>query len=202
MTAQRPTLAYAIGQGLYLNISRGCTLHCRFCPKWKAPVVHTYDLTLTHAPSAQEVLEAMGAFSHYREIVFCGFGEPTLRLDTLLTVAREIKQRHTIPIRVNTDGLANRVHRRDVTPQFQGVIDTVSVSLNAQNAEVYNRHCQPGVPDAYPSVLAFLTAVQVHVPQVVATAIAGLPGVDIAACQRIAEGLGVRFRTRYYNRVG
>ncbi len=198
----KPLLAYPIGTGLYLNISRGCSLRCHFCPKWVAPIVHQYDLTLVRNPSAEAVLAAMGDFSGYQEIVFCGYGEPTLRLQTLLTVAREIKKRSAISIRINTDGLANRVYRTDVTPQFQGLIDAVSVSLNAQNEEIYNRNSRPTLPGAYPAVLDFLRAVRAHVPSVTATAIEGLDGVDIAACQRIAEGLGVRFRRRVLNRMG
>lgn len=200
---ETPILAYAIGQGLYINISRGCTLHCQFCPKRRGtPIVHDYDLTLNHNPSATEILQAMGDFTHYQEIVFCGYGEPTLRLETLLTVAREVKKKSTIRIRINTDGLANRAYRTDITPRFQGLIDTVSVSLNAQNEAVYNKHCQPGFQDSYQSVLDFLVTVQAHVPEVVATAIEGLQEVDIAACQKIAEKLGVKFRKRFLNRVG
>lgn len=200
--ADKPVLAYAIGTGLYLNISRGCSLRCHFCPKWVAPVVHQYDLTLPRNPSAEEVLAAMGDFSGYQEIVFCGYGEPTLRLPTLLAVAREIKRLSRIPIRINTDGLANRVYRTDVTPQFRGLIDAVSVSLNAQNEEVYIRNSRPTLPGAYEAVLDFLRAVQQHVPSVTATAIEGLEGVDIPACQRIAEELGVHFRKRFLHRLG
>ncbi|MEO5353208.1 MAG: YchF/TatD family DNA exonuclease [Magnetococcus sp. XQGC-1] len=197
-----PILAYAIGSGLYLNISRGCSLRCHFCPKWVAPIVHDYDLTLPRNPSAEAVLAAMGDFSGYQEIVFCGYGEPTLRLPVLLAVAREIKKRSNIPIRINTDGLANRVYRTDVTPQLRGLIDAVSVSLNAQNEEVYIRNSRPTLPGAYGAVLEFLRLVQQHVPNVTATAIEGLEGVDIPACRRIAEELGVRFRTRYLHRLG
>lgn len=199
---KKPTLVYAIDKGLYINISRGCTLHCQFCPKWVAPVVHAYDLTLHYNPSAKEILQAMGDFSSYQEIVFCGYGEPTLRLETLLTVAREVKKRSLIRIRLNTDGLANRVYRKDVTPRFQGLIDAVSVSLNAQNEDTYNLCCRPGLQRSYQSVLDFLVAVQVFVPEVTATVVQGVEGVDIKACQEIAERLGVKFRTRTLNQVG
>ena len=198
----QPTFAYAIGSGLYLNVSRGCSLRCQFCPKWEAPVVHHYDLTLARNPSAAEVLAAMGDFSAYQEIVFCGYGEPTLALKTVLTVAREVKKRTAIPIRINTDGLANRVYRTDITPQFRGLIDAISVSLNAQNEEIYNRHNQPTLPGSYPAMLDFLQRVQAHVPSVTATVVEGLEGVDVAACQRIAEGLGVKFRKRFLNKLG
>ncbi len=195
-------LAYPIGNGLYLNISRGCTLHCRFCPKWTAPIVHQYDLTLDKNPHAGEVLAAMGDFSRYEEIVFCGYGEPTLRLEVLLQVAKTVKQRTGTRIRINTDGLANRVYKRDVTPRFAGLIDAVSISLNAQNRTIYDRHCDPQLSSAYDSMLDFITAVKKWVPEVTLTAIDGLDGVDIDACRAIAERLGVAFRSRYLNRVG
>ncbi|MBF0190150.1 MAG: YchF/TatD family DNA exonuclease [Magnetococcales bacterium] len=197
-------LAYPIGHSLYLNLTKACTLHCDFCPKWHgAPVVHQYDLSLRRHPGAAQVLQAMGDFSAYREIVFCGFGEPTLRLDTLLEVASAIKQRGEFRVRINTDGLANRVFGQDVTPRFRGLIDAVSVSLNAQDAATYERLCQPALSGSYEAVLAFIRAVKAHVPDVTATAIQGLEGVDIEACRRIAEvDLGVRFRVRYLDRLG
>ncbi|MBF0184646.1 MAG: YchF/TatD family DNA exonuclease [Magnetococcales bacterium] len=198
----KPILAYPIGQGLYLNISKGCTLRCHFCPKWVAPIVHQYDLSLPRNPSAAEVLAALGDFSAYQEIVFCGYGEPTLRLPVLLEVAQAIKQQSNIPIRINTDGLANRVYRTDITPRLRGLIDAVSVSLNAQNEELYIRHSRPTIPGAYQAVKAFLLAAKAHVPSVTATAIDGLEGVDIAACEQIAQQLGVRFRKRILSQVG
>lgn len=199
---KKDTLAYAIGDGLYLNISRGCTLHCTFCPKWEAPLVHHYDLTLNHNPSTEEIMSAMGDCSAFKEIVFCGYGEPTLRLETLISVAKKIKQKSNIPIRINTDGLANRIYKKNITHQFKGLIDEVSVSLNAQDEPTYNLHCQPSIKGSYHSVLDFLKEVKSVVPKVTATAIQGLPGVDINACRRIAEELGVGFRERRLDRVG
>ncbi|MBF0429051.1 MAG: YchF/TatD family DNA exonuclease, partial [Magnetococcales bacterium] len=183
LEAAQEKLAYVIGNGLYLNITKACTLHCQFCPKWTSkPVVHGYDLTLRRHPSASEVLAAMGDFSSYQEIVFCGFGEPTLRLETLLEVASEIKKKGLFRIRINTDGLANRVYGMDVTPRMRGLIDAVSVSLSAQDEATYNRICQPALSGSYASMLAFVRAVKEHVPEVTVTAIQGVQGVDIEAC--------------------
>lgn len=197
-------LAYPIGQGLYLNLTRSCTLHCEFCPKWHgSSVVHDYDLFLRGNPSAAEVLAAMGDYSAYKEVVFCGFGEPTLRLEVLLEIASEVKKRGPMRIRINTDGLANRVYGVDVTPRFKGLIDAVSVSLSAQDQATYERICQPALSGSYQAVLDFIAAVKVHVPEVTATAIQGVAGVDIPACRRLAEeGLGVRFRVRYLDSLG
>ncbi|MBF0308571.1 MAG: YchF/TatD family DNA exonuclease [Magnetococcales bacterium] len=199
--SHREVLAYVLRGSLYLNISRGCTLHCAFCPKWQAPVIGDFDLSLRKNPRAEEVIQAMGDIGSYREVVFCGFGEPTLRLGVLLEVAREVK-RQGGRVRINTDGLANRVHRRDVTPELAGLIDEVSVSLNAQNAVVYNRHCQPAFPDAWEEVQDFIRKAVRFVPTVTATAIDGLPGVDMEACESLALSLGARFRARFLNDVG
>ncbi|MBF0605873.1 MAG: YchF/TatD family DNA exonuclease [Nitrospirae bacterium] len=200
---EKETLTYAIGKGLYVNLTGGCTLRCQFCPKWEKPWVHHYDLTLHHNPKAQEIIAALGDISTYEELVFCGYGEPTLRLSVLLEVARWGKGRGCQRIRVNTDGLANLVYGRDVTPLFAGLVDAVSISLNAQNAMVYDRHCRPSLAGSYEAVKEFCLAVKHHVKDVQVTAIEGLEGVDIAACERIArEVLGVGFRKRIYNIVG
>ncbi|MBF0342532.1 MAG: radical SAM protein [Magnetococcales bacterium] len=197
-------LAYVLGDALYLNLTKACTLHCGFCPKWEeAPVVRGHDLTLRRHPTSAEVLREMGDFSAYREIVFCGFGEPTLRLETLLEVAAAIKEQGPYRVRINTDGLASRVFGYDVTPRFRGLIDALSVSLNAQDAETYGSICQPALSGSYEAVKAFIRAAREQVPEVTATAVQGVEGVDIAACRRIAEEeLGVRFRVRYLDRLG
>ncbi|MBF0369005.1 MAG: YchF/TatD family DNA exonuclease [Magnetococcales bacterium] len=196
-------LAYPIGRALYLNVTRGCTLKCTFCPKWSHPQVHDYDLTLKRNPDAQALIQAMGDPGRYEEIVFCGFGEPTLRLEVMLAVAREVKRRGDIRVRLNTDGLANRVYGRDVTPRFKGLIDAVSVSLNAQDEATYDCHCKPAFGGAWQGMLDFIRAAKKHVPEVTATAIDGLEGVDMEACRRLAEDeLGVGFRARHLNRVG
>ncbi len=196
-------IAYPIGNRLYLNITDRCTLVCAFCPKntEQGPRVHDYDLTLDHRPEVDEIIAAIGDPARHREVVFCGFGEPTLRLKTLKAVARWIKD-HGGRVRVNTDGLANRVHKRNVLPELEGLVDSLSVSLNAQNAEVYDRHCRPQLAGSWEAVVDFLRLAPRHVPEVTATAIAGLEGVDIAACEALARELGVAFRRRELDKVG
>jgi len=196
------TVAYAIEDRLYLNITDRCTLVCAFCPKTLGSrQVHDYDLTLDHRPDFAEVVAAIGDPTAYAEIVFCGYGEPTLRLNLLLEVAAWIKERGG-RVRLNTDGLASLANKRDVLPEMAGLIDAVSVSLNAQSPEVYNRHCQPSLPGAYQAVLAFLQEAPRYIPEVTATAIDGLEGVDIAACERVARMCGARFRRRVLDVVG
>jgi TatD family-associated radical SAM protein len=195
-------ISYVIGDRLYLNITDRCTLECAFCPKTLGSLqVHEYDLTLDHRPATEEIIASIGDPSEYAEVVFCGYGEPTLRLKVLLEVAHWIKARGG-KVRINTDGLANLVHKRNVLPELATCVDSLSVSLNAQNEEVYNRHCIPALPGSYPALLEFLGQAPKYISEVSATAIEGLEGVDIAACERIAKELGVEFRKRSLGRVG
>ena len=196
-------IAYPIRNSLYLNITDRCTLECQFCPKHtsQGPVVHDFDLSLDHRPDTDEIIDAIGDPADYEEIVFCGFGEPTLRFKVLIAVARWIKE-HGGKTRVNTDGLANLVNKRNVLPEMQGLIDSLSVSMNAQNPEIYARHCQPALPGSWQAMLNFLQQAPKYIPQVTATAIDGLEGVDIAACEQLATQRGVEFRRRQLDNVG
>lgn len=195
-------LAYPIGDNLYLNITDRCTLRCAFCPKHlEGPRVHDYDLTLAVRPEAADIIAAIGDPGAYRQVVFCGFGEPTLRLKLLLQISAYIKRQHG-QVRVNTDGLANLVHKRNVLPEFEGLVDALSVSMNAQNETVYKRHCQPALAGAYQAMLEFIELAPRYIKEVTATAIDGLDGVDIEACRKLAEQRGVAFRRRVLDEVG
>jgi TatD family-associated radical SAM protein len=195
-------VSYQIDNNLYLSITDRCTLECAFCPKTLGDMtVKGYDLTFDHRPSAQEVIDAIDDPAKYDEVVFCGYGEPTLRLNVLLEVARDIKARGG-RVRVNTDGLSNLVHKHDTLPELGECVDALSVSLNAQNQEVYDRHCRPNLPGSYPAMLEFLREAPRYIDDVTATAIDGLEGVDIAACEALARSLGVKFRRRVLNAVG
>lgn len=196
------TISYPIRDSLYLNITDRCTLRCAFCPKYNGSRrVHDYDLTLDHRPSETEIMAAIGDPTAYDEVVFCGFGEPTLRLKTLVGVAAGIKAAGG-RVRVNTDGLANRVHRRDVLPELAPVVDALSISLNAQNAAVYKLHCRPTLAGSFEAMLDFVASAAQQIEQVTATAIDGLDGVDIMACEALAKARGAAFRRRALDIVG
>ncbi len=197
-------VAYAIRRSLYLNLTARCTNRCSFCAKNRSPLVKGHDLTLAEEPGVQEVLRAVeeqGGASAWDEIVFCGFGEPLLRLEDVIALAEALRRRGARRIRVNTDGLASLVHGRDVAAELAGLVDAVSVSLNAPDAETYERLCRPGVPGAYEGLLAFLRRARETIPEVTASVVA-LPGLDVEACRRVAMSLGVGFRVRDYDEVG
>jgi TatD DNase family protein len=197
-----PTISYDLHGSSYLNVTRRCTLRCTFCHKFNGSwTVAGYDLHLPEEPDADQLIAAAGDPGAFHEIVFCGLGEPTLRLYTVLEAGAELRQRGA-RVRLNTDGLASLVHGRDVTPDLEDSVDAISISLNAQNEDVYNRHCRPPMPGAFEAVLDFAVRAREFVPSVTLTAIDGLPGVDIPACRAIAERLGVGFRRRELGKVG
>ena len=195
-------IAYRLHGNCYLNITSQCTLRCGFCPKYnRSWEVQSYDLRLHREPTVKEVLVAIGDPTEFREIVFCGLGEPTVRLEALLAIARAVKEKGA-RVRVNTDGLANLREGRDVTPELAEVVDSLSISMNAQNAATYNEHTKPKLRGAFDAMLEFARLAHERGVAVSLTAIDGLEGVDIDACEQIAESLGVDFRRRVLDIVG
>ncbi|RMG60511.1 MAG: YchF/TatD family DNA exonuclease [Deltaproteobacteria bacterium] len=195
-------LAYEIRNSLYLNVTNRCTNRCVFCSKRKDFFVKGHYLKLDREPTVEEILEAAGDVTPYDEVVFCGFGEPTLRLEEIKTLARILRERGARKIRLNTDGLANLVHGRNVVPELAGVIDSVSVSLNAPDAATYARLCpNPYGEASFQFLLDFVRESRKHFREVQVTVV-DLPGLDVEACRRLAEELGVPLRVREYNEVG
>ncbi|MEK6530923.1 MAG: TatD family hydrolase [Deltaproteobacteria bacterium] len=199
---EAPKIAYAIRNSLYLNVTNRCTNRCTFCAKFKSYTVKGHYLRLNEEPELADVLSAVGPEPEkYDEIVFCGFGEPLLRLDLVRQAGLHLKKRGCC-IRIDTDGLANLVHRRNVLPELR-FVDVLSVSLNAPDSGAYQRLVKTPFGDAaYPAILYFLREAKKYVSKVVASVVA-VPGLDIEACRRVAEDdLGVAFRVRQYDNVG
>jgi TatD DNase family protein len=197
-------IVYPIRDSLYINVTGACTNECAFCTRFKSPYVKGYNLSLKQDPSADDIIAALAAElqESYREVVFCGLGEPFLRLDVIKQVARYLKDRgHTI--RINTNGQANLIYGRNVVPELAGLVDAVSVSLNNSTAERYTDLCRPKFgPDTFGAILDFIRECKKHIPDVSVTAL-DIDHEDFEACKRLAqEDLGVNFRERYYNEVG
>lgn len=197
MAAHPAILGYTRSTRRYLNITNRCTLRCTFCPKFQGSwTVDGHDLRLPSEPSVDEIAAAAGELGSCDEIVFGGLGEPTLRLYDMKAAALRLHGRGP-RIRVQTDGLANLVYGRDVTPDLEGGIDALSVALNAQDEPTYNRYCRPMLPGAFSAMLDFVARAREFVPDITLTAIPDLDGVDPAACERVARGLGVKFSPRH-----
>lgn len=197
-----PHIAYRIRNSLYLNITNRCNMACSFCPKQTDFEVKGYYLKLLNEPSVEEVFLAMGQPENYDEIVFCGYGEPTVRLEVLKVIASRMKEMGVKRVRLNTDGLANLVYGRNILPELEGLIDAISISLNAPDAGKHREICPTKFGDrAYGAVLNFVREAKKRIPDVQVTVVA-LPGLDIEACRKKADELGVPLRVREYMNVG
>jgi TatD DNase family protein len=198
---QSTKIAYRIRNSLYLNITNRCSNRCSFCAKFDDFTVKGHNLLLDGEPSREEVLEAVGQPEGIDEVVFCGYGEPLIRLELVKQVALELKGRG-YRIRINTDGQANIVHGRNILPELAGLVDSISVSLNAPDADTYDQVCNTPFGEAgFEAVCTFIREARQHIPQVTASAVT-IPGIDIEACRRLAESLGAEFRIREYSDVG
>ncbi|MEW6698396.1 MAG: TatD family nuclease-associated radical SAM protein [Bacillota bacterium] len=188
-------VSYQIGESLYLNITNRCLNKCAFCIRQTEKGVG-YNLWLQKEPSLTEVLAAVKDPGQYKEIVFCGYGEPLSRLDIVKETSADLKRNGARSIRVNTNGQANSLYGRNIVPELTGLIDVISISLNAQNAVTYVKLCQPAEgEEAYYSMLNFARKCAGVIPRVILSVVEW-PGVDVEACRSIARDLGAEFRLR------
>ncbi len=198
---QSTKIAYRIRNSLYLNITNRCSNRCTFCAKFDDFTVKGHNLLLEGEPTFEEVMAAVGQPEGIDEVVFCGYGEPLLRLELVKQVAGALKARG-YQIRINTDGQANLAHGRDILPELAGLVDSISVSLNASDSATYSRLCNTPFGEAgFSGVCDFIRSAPAHIPQVVATVVT-VPGIDVEACRALAESLGAEFRVREYTEVG
>ena len=194
-------IAYVIRNSLYLNITSRCSNRCVFCSRETAPYVKGHYLGLKEDPTAEELIEAIGDPSGYDEVVFCGFGESTERMDVLTVVAGYLKEKGS-KVRLDTNGLGDLINGRPICEELKGLIDTICISLNTNLEEEYQKLCNSEFNGkAYPSLISFIKKARDNIPDVMVS-IVGMPGIDVEACRKIAEELGVRFRVREYNNVG
>ncbi len=211
MTDITPKIVYRFGNNVYLNITNRCPNLCAFCikTKWKMDF-HGNNLNLAgNEPSAQDLLRTLELElrqAPFQEVVFCGYGEPTMRLDVLLFVAQTLKgwqaQAKFPPfkIRLNTNGLGNRINHKPIVPLLRRVIDVVNVSVNAENEEKWLRLVRPEAEyqDAYPDVLSFLQeCVEARFEKVILSCVDNT-GVDKQAMSTLAKQYGASLYVRSF----
>jgi TatD DNase family protein len=190
-------IVYKIRKSLYINLTNRCTSNCYFCirhGKLKGYVSGHY-LLLKSEPSASDVLSAAAVEKDYDEVVFCGLGEPTLRLNELLEISSELKK-NEVSVRLDTNGHGSLINKIDLPSKLAGLVDRVSVSLNAQDAETYIRICKPDRgSEAYDAMINFIKGC-IKCGIVTEASVVDLPEIDIQACGRLAQTLGASFRIR------
>jgi len=193
-------IVYKIRNSLYLNITNRCTNSCSFCVRFYTDYVKGHKLRLSHEPSEEELKNTIGDPSQYKEVVFCGYGEPFLRFDLVKSLSRWIKENKGI-VRINTNGHGNLINSRNILPELKGIVDNISVSLDAQDEETYNRICKPVFKNAFMEVINFIKESKKYIPHIEATVVE-LEGVDIEKCRKITDGLGVKLRIRKLHVTG
>ncbi len=192
------TYTYEIGSSLYINITNKCSNQCSFCVRETAKGIGENSLWLSKEPTAKEILDTIKNPQEYKEFVFCGFGEPLTRLDVVIEIAKRLRT-YNIPIRLNTNGQANLVHHRNIVPELAGIIDIVSISLNADNSKTYQEICSSVFgEEAFDAVIDFTRKCKEFIPRVLLSVV-GLPGVNIDKCRDLANELGVEFRLRHWS---
>lgn len=193
-------LVYSLEGKTYINLTNRCTNSCIFCLRQDKDDVCGQNLWLEDENfSAEDVINQLKNFEISNEVIFCGYGEPLLKLEILKKVAEYIKKNYPeTKIRINTNGHANYIYKRNIVPELKGLIDKISVSLNAPNAEEYKELSQPKFDNAYEEVKKFIKCCTEEGIKTDASIVDGYKGrrLDIEKCEQIAQNLGAKLRVR------
>ncbi|MGN0334749.1 MAG: TIGR04100 family radical SAM protein [Lachnospiraceae bacterium] len=192
-------IIYTYNHQVYANITNRCDCSCRFCIRtFHDGVGESDNLWHKTQPTLEAIKKAIDAFDFtgYEELVYCGYGEPTCALDLLLESAAYVKSKHPVKIRLNTNGLGNLYHKRNIVPELAKVIDSVSISLNAPTAEKYQDITRPQFENAFPALLEFAELSRNAFGHTQLSIVDVLPEGDIQACQKIADELGIYLKIR------
>ena len=195
-------ILYTYKNQVYANITNRCDCSCQFCIRsHQDSVGEAENLWFQREPALEEIKDAIDAFDFtgYDELVYCGYGEPTCALENLLASAAYIKEKHNIKIRLNTNGLANLYHKRNIIPELAKVIDSVSISLNAPTAEKYQEVTRPQFENAFPEMLVFAELAKEAFAHTQLSIVDVLPKEEIEACQKLADERGIYLRIRKYS---
>ena len=195
------TILYEVHDNIYVNLTNKCPCACTFCLRQtRDQMEESGVLWLEHDVTTEELIGELEKtdMSKYKEIVFCGFGEPIEALDVLVAGAKYMKEHFDKPIRINTNGLGNLIYGRDITPEFSGLIDTVSISLNTPNAEEYHRLVRSRFGEkSFDAMLDFARKCTKYVPNVVMTTVSTtITHEEEEQCRKICGNLGVSYRIR------
>ena len=198
------TITYEVDSGLYINMTNRCTNRCEFCIRNNGDGAYGSDsLWLEREPTVDEIIADVFSreVEKYSEIVFCGYGEPTFRIDELRSVALAIKEKYpNMKIRVNTNGHAALIHGDGVEKLFSGCVDVVSVSLNTPSAEKYNAICHPVYKEkAFSALISFADNVKKYVQKTLFSVVRQtLTEKELEECEKIARSVGVELKVRDY----
>ena len=190
------TYVYQIGSSLYVNLTNRCSTHCLFCVREQSPEYQGYSLWLKEGePTAEQIIQSIGNPSAYREIVFCGYGEPTYRLDVMLAVCKYVHDCRG-KTRLNTNGHGNLINGRNIAPELKGAIDRMNISLNAPDEEDYVTVCRPTLDGAFDATIGFARDCKAAEINCWFSVVDCIGEAQIARCRAIAESVGIPLRIR------
>lgn len=193
-------IVYTYGGGLYVNMTNRCTNKCSFCVRQMTDGLGGADsLWLEKEPEVWEVIEELKRFhaEDYEEVIFCGYGEPVIRLPEILEISRYLKEHTDVKVRLNTNGLGDRIHGKRVAPMMEGLIDRISISLNEATPKAYDELCRPEFGEAsFEAILNFIKDAKQYVDHVAVSVVSCIPRESIEACRKIAQDLQVEFKVR------
>lgn len=195
-------ILYTYKNQVYANITNLCDCNCRFCIRsLKDSVGEADNLWLHGDPTLEEIKKAMDEFDFtgYDELVYCGYGEPTCALENLLESAAYAKEKYNVRVRVNTNGLANLYHGRNVVPELAKVVDSVSISLNAPTKEKYQEVTRPQFDNAFSALLQFAELSRDTFAHTQLTIVDVLPKEEIEQCKMLAEERKIPLKIRTYS---
>lgn len=198
------TITYEYGGNLYVNTTNRCNFNCEFCLRHNkgSGSIYTHNLWLEREPTREEILEDIEKrdLNQYSQLVFCGFGEPSYRIEDICWVIDRMKEHGTkIFTRMDTNGTGSLIHGRDIAPDFAGRFDMVSISLNTDTAEKYDALCHPQQGGAYQAMKDFAKELRKYVSEVMMTVVDTIPEEEIENCRRICEDeVGATYRVREY----
>lgn len=195
-------ILYTYKNQVYANITNRCDCSCQFCIRsHKDQVGDAQNLWFQKEPTLEEIKQAFDAFDFtgYDELVYCGYGEPTCALENLLASAAYAKEKHNIKVRLNTNGLANLYHKRNIVPELAKVVDSVSISLNAPTAEKYQEVTRPQFENAFPAMLEFASLAKEAFEHTQFSIVDVLPEEEIKACRKIADDRDIYLKIRKYS---
>lgn len=197
------TFVYNVHGNLYINLTNRCPCNCTFCIRHNGDSAYGSDsLWLEREPTNEEVLAEFDKYSpdEFDEIVFCGYGEPMERAEDVVFIGKELEKRypHKI-IRLNTNGLSDKIHGRPTAAMLEGAVDIVSISLNSGNEKDYNAVTRPKWEDSFSALLSFAQDCKKYVPQVMFTVVDVISEREIEESKEISERLGIPLRIRKYD---
>jgi len=206
MLDNKENLLYFLDNKPYINMTNACTNACVFCVRNQKEDVQGANLWLNNDnTTADDVISQIEnnkeKILNSDEIVFCGYGEPLIKINEVVQIAKYLKENfQNIKIRINTNGHANAIHKRNVASELAPYIDLISISLNGQNEEVYNKLSNPKIANAYEEVKRFIRACVEEKIKTVTTVVSNIPDypVDVQRCEVVAKSLGAKFRAREF----